>query len=449
MKSSSIIRTDRWLLQVDKDQQMLLRQTVVEYRRLVQALVGVVFVHWPRIGASETPLRDVELLIHQTTKNPTPRYRYFREHFYKFPSYYRRVAINEAIGQASSFVTRYSAWQSGQRSRRSALPPRLNGNSGSWPTLYRGQCVKFDEQYQTAEIKVFNGQDWVWITAPIARKRQRHTVSTNKLLSPKLVLTGKRFSLSVPFKIKVKQRSLGETVCAVDLGINTTATASIVHQDGTVTARKFIHFAADIDRRDKRLKRISKKARLTMGPGGSLSTGFCKGLYRKAKHINLNITQHTSKQLLDFAKKHNCAVVVFERLKGFRPTGGKKGSSLRQRFHGWLHRRIVDLTQQKFQEIGGRLAFVNPFQTSKRAYDGSGMVRRDASNYALAAFSSGKQYNADLSASYNIGARFWHKQRGGGNDPSLRPDQSFRRKPRIPVTLSTLWRDVDTPTTAA
>ena len=449
MKTTSIIRTDRWALQVNSQQEELFHQTIAEYRRLVCALVGVVFVHWPQIASSKAQLRDVEKLLHKTAKNPAPRYNYFGAKFYKFPSYYRRAAINEAIGQVSSFVTRYDRWQSGQRSRKDATPPRLNRAIQSWPALYRGQCVKFDEGYNHAEVKVFTGSDWIWTKVEISRKRKRHEASVNKLKSPKLTIHGRRFCLAVPFDIPRKKHPLGDAVCSVDLGLNTAATASIVHQDGTVTTRKFINYAVDIDRRDKRLKRISQKARLTMGSGGKLSKGFCSTWYRKAKHINRNIAQHASKEVVAFARDNGCAVIVFEHLKGWRPKGGRRGSTLRQRFHGWLHRGIVNLTQEKFEEVGGRLSFVSPRYTSKLAFDGSGEVKRDKKNYSQAVFPSGKRYNADLAASYNIAAKFWHKKLAGGNDPKLSSGESSRGKPRMPVTLSVLWRVVDTPTTAA
>ncbi len=60
----------------------------------------------------------------------------------------------------------------------------------------------------------------------------------------------------------------------------------------------------------------------------------------------------------------------------------------------------------KWSELGGKVVFVNPRGTSSYAYDGSGKLKRSSQNYELAVFSSGKQYNCDLSASYNIGARF-------------------------------------------
>ena len=62
--------------------------------------------------------------------------------------------------------------------------------------------------------------------------------------------------------------------------------AVIVNQYGTVTARKFFHPSADIDRRDVQAAIIRKKARKTQ----KLHRGFCKSQYRKARNINLNIS---------------------------------------------------------------------------------------------------------------------------------------------------------------
>jgi IS605 OrfB family transposase len=240
--------------------------------------------------------------------------------------------------------------------------------------------------------------------------------------------------LSVPFKIKTPKLADKESVLSCDLGINTTATVSIVNFNGTVSHREFIHPGRDIDRRDKRLKRISKKASLT----GKLQRGFASGLYRKAGNINREIGQKVSARLVKIAKQYGVKYIVFEHLKGWRPKGGKKRSTLRQRFHNWLHRRIVNLTEMKWSELGGKVAFVNPRGTSSYAYDGSGKLKRSSRNYELAVFANGKQYNCDLSASYNIGARFILKL-CGGNSPEVGQGKNSCPSPRSRGTLSMLW----------
>jgi IS605 OrfB family transposase len=308
--TKAIIRTDKWTLTTNQTERAHLARTIGMYRAFVRALIGVVYVHWPDIARAESPCQAVECLIHATKQNPHPTYRYFDRKFYKFPSYLRRAAIEFAIGQVSSFVTRSAGWQSGKRTRPDARPPRLNADTGVYPVLYVGQCI-----------------------------------------------------------------------------------------------------------------------------------GFCHGQYRKARHLNEEIAQRVSTRIIRFALAFGVTVIVFEYLKGWRPRGGKHGSTLRQRFHGWLHRRIVQLVTEKWEERGGQVAFVPAGDTSSQAFDGSGRVIRDTHKSSLARFSNGKRYHAGLSASQNIGARYWAPvlKLRRGNDPQTCSGKSSRQIPRMPVTLSTLW----------
>ena len=399
-----IVRTDKWTLAPDRTQRRMLRETVAIYRSYVQALIGVVWTHHREIVRAESSCAAVERFIHATSQNPSPTYRFFDRRFPKFPSYYRRAAIEAALGQVSSFVTRYDLWQSGQRRRRTAKPPTRTNEHGLNPPLYRGQCVKYDETLSLASIKVWNGTDWMWTDVRIRSTRHRHAVSTNKALSPTLLTDGKCMCLGVPFSstvVFIPKKQI-QRVCAIDLGINTTATASILTSDGTVVARHFFHRAADIDRRDKGLAQIRRKARQTTG-AGVLSTGFCASQYRKAANRNREMARTLSRHIVTFAQVHGVQAIVFEQLHDFRPRGGRATSTLRQRFHGWLHRQLAQHVQARAEEAGLRMEYVHPAGTSKYAFDGSGVVRRHPTNRALATFSTGKQYNADLSASYNIG----------------------------------------------
>lgn len=465
-KPKKIIRTDRWQVSATEEQNRWAAETLAIYRRYVRALIGVVWTHWPVIATAKSPLQAIEHLIHPTNKRPSVRYTFFRCHFYKFPSYLRRAAIEAAVGQVSSFAERYATWQSGIRSRRDALPPLRTGVNELHPPLYRGNMIKFHENFSVAELKLWNGKDWIWTKVPIRGKRSRHLLADkrpggltdNLPLSPTLLLRRGRLCLGIPFEIP-KFCQLGDrgAVCAIDLGINSTATASIVRSDGTVLARRFFHRGSDIDHRDKLLVRIRDKARKT----AKLSKGFCSGLYRKARHLNREMAQNVARDLYAFARSHGVTIFVFEYLKGFRPKRGRKRTTLRQRFHGWLHRLLVRLLQERAEEHGCLVRFVPPHQSSEYAFDGSGKVKRDKDNATLVTFPSGKHYNADLNASYNIAARYWaarlgHKDadanRRSGNDPEATPGQCPRRAPRIPVTLSSLWTvaaELEAATTAA
>ena len=439
-KKPTIIRTDKWRITPDGVQKQYLLNTVKEYRRLCRFLVTVVCTHWKDLGglSSDNVVPSVEKLIHKTAQNPEPKYPTIGKAFHKFPSYLRRAAIMFAVGQVSSYMTRYWDWQSGQsRNRRDAKPPILNSDAGCYPTLYKGQCFKL-HGFDQVEIKVFTGTDWIWIKMPIVSVRERHLVSTNQMKSPSLIVNDKSCHLSVPFECHPEKVKGSGLVASVDLGINTTATVSVVSQDGTVIYREFIHPGRDIDRRDKRLKSVSMRAKKTMGRSGKLSKGFCKNTYRKCRNINQQIGHTVSKRITQIAQIYSANAIVFEDLKGWKPKGGKKRSNLKQKFHGWLKSLIVELTQRKWAELGGKTITVIAAYTSKLAYDGSGQVKRDKNNYALATFSNGKKYNCDLNGSYNIAARGWQKL-DSRKDYEKRPSKSSGRLPRSWACLCDLW----------
>ncbi|MET0031171.1 MAG: IS200/IS605 family accessory protein TnpB-related protein, partial [Limnospira maxima] len=120
--------------------------------------------------------------------------------------------------------------------------------------------------------------------------------------------------------------------------------------------------------------------------------------------INRLFGQIVTMLIVHIAQQFNDDDIVFENLKGWNAKGGRKRSLLRQRFHGWLKRMIRDLTEMKWQEIGGKVIDVvaPPKSWLMTAVESKG---RDGQNYALAKFSSGKRYNADLNGALNIAAR--------------------------------------------
>ena len=438
-----IIRTDKWGLLPDKKQLLVLEDTVGIYRDFVRRLISIVNLRWREVATSDTPQRYVEQLINQTKNNPKPKYGKFfgrKTKLYKFPSYLRRAAINDAIGHVSSFQTRYRNWQGGTRKRRDALPPRLNTSCGVDPDLYKNQCIKIAADYSKAQIKVYKNNDWVWETVKIGTLARRHLIPEVKQLSPTLVVRNKLASLSVPYQIPRTNTLATNRYCGVDIGINTTAVVSIVDEVGVVHARKFIHDGRALDKRDKHLSRIRKKAASTK----KLHKGFAKLHYRKAANINKNLANSTAKQIINFAITNNATTVVIESLRNWKPKGGKRKSSLKQRFHGWVKSAIAERLEQLTQEHGIKLASVYARGTSSVAYDGTGKVKRDRDNYALGTFSTNKRYSIDLSASYNIAARYIaYKLELATKHGKLLASQNSGSKPGSWVSLSSLWGDTD------
>ncbi len=453
--SEEIIRTDVWQLSTTESQKRPMLLSVVEYRRFLRPLVLVINAQWISLVNLTTKERvnAVEKMIHQTAQNREPKHQYFQKvvrkypSFRKFPSYLRRAAIADAIGIVSSFQTRYRQWQSGIRKKRAARAPSLTAMCNSYPALYKGQQVRYHSNYSCVDLKIWSGTDWIWLLHIKIKKHglNRHLITGNKIQSPALVVNQKKCQLSMPIQVEKVDLNDSDFVCSVDLGINNAATASIVGRDGTVKARKFINPARDIDRRNQRRMMIAKKSKQTLEITNSeLPQGFCQGLYRKSSHINLEISRYVRRAIVNFAKTHNLKVIVFENLAGWKASAGKKGSLHKQKFHLWCHRKIVSSTQERWSELGGKIVLVNPKYTSAYAFDGSGKVKRDQDNYSLCRFPTGKLYHADLSASYNIGARYWYsyilgdKILGGNYFSRVYEGKSSHGTLRTPVTLGTL-----------
>ncbi|NET05117.1 MAG: hypothetical protein F6K16_10390 [Symploca sp. SIO2B6] len=144
-KVGEAVRTDKWKLHPTELQHQYCLLTVSEYRKFVRALIGMAYTHWHQMAdmSNKERLAFVETLIHPTAKRPSVKYEYFKKAKHKsvlkFPSYLRRAAIDNAIGQVSSFVTRYRTWQSGIGNRRDTKPPRLTADTDVYPALYHGR----------------------------------------------------------------------------------------------------------------------------------------------------------------------------------------------------------------------------------------------------------------------------------------------------------------------
>ena len=133
-------------------------------------------------------------------------------------------------------------------------------------------------------------------------------------------------------------------------------------------------------------------------------------LWAKAKGINRDISVKTANFIMNVAVLYNADVIVFEHLNR---TGKKRGSK-KQWLHLWRSQAVQSMVTDKAHRIGMRISHVCAWGTSRLAYDGSGRVLRgkeaDLPTYSLCRFQSGKVYHCDLSASYNIGSRYFIRE---------------------------------------
>ena len=379
-----------------------LSMTLKIYRKAVRVLALFYDTVWDDLSAvkeEKKRFNRAEHMVHSTKRN---RAVYdFDSLFPKMPSYLRRSAITHALGAVSSYRTRLAQWEEGGRKGKS---PVLGEMTHAMPVFYRGNMYKEGEG-DTAFLKLYNGGDWVWVSASLLHTDMeylRKNWTGVKASAPILEKRHRKYFLRFSFEEsrKLTGRPVQEQrICAVDLGINTDAVCSIMEADGTVCARKFIDFADEKDRLWKVLNRIRKKNR-EHGPKSAVS------LWKYAARCNDELAKKTAAAIVGFAEENHADVIVFEHLDMKGKVRGKR----KARLHMWKKRGVQKTCGHMAHRKGMRVARVCAWKTSELACDGSGKVERDPDNHSLCTFRSGKRYNCDLSASYNIGARYFIRE---------------------------------------
>ena len=387
-----------------RKQNIPIRQTLDVYRSAVSYLTEIYEQVWEeleRILETKKRFNEAEHLIHTTKKNQA-RFD-FDIRFPKMPSYLRRAAIQHALGSISSYKTRMGMWE---KSGQIGGKPKLVYENHVMPVFYRDVMYRENENGKDAAyLKLYDGHDWKWFHVRLSHTDMeylRKNWSGKKASAPTLERRHKKYFLRFSYTedvILTKVPIREQIICSVDLGINTDAVCTIMRSDGTVLGRKFIDFLSEKDRMYRVLGRISRFQR----KHGSVQV---KSRWAYAKRLNTELGRKIAGAVTGYAEENHADVIVFEYLEIKGKISGRK----KQKLHLWRKRDIQKRCEHQAHRRGMRISRICAWNTSRLAYDGSGTVVRDPGNHSLCTFQNGKRYNCDLSAFYNIGARYFIRE---------------------------------------
>ena len=394
------------------------------YRAAVDFFIHVTDGEWSVVSTKER-LQErqgiVESLTVRTAKRPFVPYCFEAAdtRFYKMPSYLRRAAINEAIGKVSSYRSNLANWEAADIKTRGRKPGYPTAGY-TYPCYYRDNMYLPGKSTYTAKLKVFIRNTWDWIEVELRKSDvdyiNHHCVpfsigedamKSRRICAPTLQKRHKKWYLDFPVEENVTLGNVpvnGQTIVAVDLGINNACTCCVMTPDGTVVGREFLSLPAENDSLGHAINRIKKAQQ-----HGAYKT---PRLWAFAKGMNDRIAVRTAQFIVDTAVMYNADAIVMKRLD----TGGKKRGSKKQRLHLWKSQYVQAMVEHKAHRNGIRISRVCAWNTSRLAFDGSGRVlrgkksERTGGNYSICEFSTGKIYNCDLNASYNIGARYFVRE---------------------------------------
>ena len=383
---------------VDNQFNNIFRETIKIFRKAVKFYIHLIEDEWDMFSnlKGNECIIIAEKLSHITKSHPNPKYD-FDSKFYKVPSYFRRNAIAKAFGIVSSYKSNYAKWEVYKQGK----PPRLQYNHLCMPTFYYHNMYEGDCHSASGKIKVFDGNDWVWKKINFKSQDLKYLKkywSGKKAKAPVLEYSYGKYSLRFAFEEQSKLRKTDiedQLILSVDLGINTDATCSVMDAKGTVYKRIFINAPYEKDLLLHRINRTKKYQRIH----GSKNV---QSQWSHINNLNKQISCIIAKRIVETAILYDIDAIIFEYLN----ITGKRT----QRIHLWRKREIQNIVEHQAHRNGIHVYRINPKNTSALAYDGSGEVKRGEHNYSICKFKSGKTYNCDLSASYNIGARYFIRE---------------------------------------
>ena len=407
----------------------ILKSTTEYYNKLITYLLHIINKEQTEIIIKDVKTHEnerrtrLEALIHATKNNEHPKYEDFDKEFPQFPSYIRRAAEKKAIGIYKSWYTNHHNWE---LAGKKGTEPRLQYKHDAALTFYNKNAYREDSEKgdNYVQLKLWDGKNWVWTDIPIRRQDVKYINGLGKQYkmsnAPTLTRRGHAWELRFAFKVKLdladedEQLETGShRICAIDLGVNTDATCCIMEPDGTIVARRFINLGAEKDRILNAHKRIRKAQ--------SNGARKLKKMWRKVNRLNDDLVIKLANKIVDFAVEYSCCAIACEYLNFSdgkrRKSKGKKGKR-NWKLHLWRYRDVYHRLCATAHKWGLRVHQVCAWGTSQLAFDGSGRVSRGkyivgndgvslGLPYSIVRFSSGKFYNADLNAAYNIGARYY------------------------------------------
>lgn len=420
----------------------LMRRTADICLSALKYCVSVILAEWESLsGLTQVERRRrIDVLIH-TTAGSIAKYPRFDEMFPNMPSYTRRAVIADAAGMVGSYHSSHRNWEALSPAERGAEPV-LGFPPHYELTFYRQDRELAGLQNGEIGLKLYDGKTWGWHYFRIAGSDAAYISAlseTRKMCSPSVYKKKGKYHIRFSFE---EERSLVQDgdrlayrILAVDLGIHAAASWCVMESDGTVHAKGVIRPACE----EGRLNHAINRKRMYQQAGKK-----SRCVYRWVTEANRQLSIRTAKELADTAVRYNADCIVFEHLDS---SGRIRGRRYRERIHMWRKCDIQDRVALQAHRLGMRISRVCAWGTSKYAFDGSGEVDRHSVyrykhgrkvyNYSVCTFRNGKVYNCDLSASQNIGARFFLREYARRKDcPEL---------PKTPQrTMSTLWDVVKT-----
>lgn len=309
----------------------------------------------------------------------------------ELPTYFRRAAINQAIGAVRSYIS----WSSKENIKSEPSKTKKFNKS---PLFYKGMYKNLTSKQ--VELKLWNGEKWDWYKANL---KGRNIDFKEDILSPTLVLQKDFVMMHIPVKEKVedartvKQRMQDEDlrVCGISFSNSDNfAICVIISKTGEFIKSKFIKGGNEYkERTSKILNNIKKNRRVN----SKLTEKDHKNYWDKLDKIDEDTAHKVSKEIIDFCLENKVKVIsiakIEEDVESFARKVGKHSPI-------YLKRKIVNFLEYKSFKNGIVITTVRQNYTASKCNICRGKVKKNNLEFIC---ENGHRGNYFFNTSMNIG----------------------------------------------
>ncbi len=350
------------------------------------------------------------------------------ENLPKIPLYFRRSAINMALGLARSYM---ASKERRQEEKKEFLPSIITSLDCSI-VLYKGMYRNFSKN--SIELKLYNGEKWVWVTYPYTG---REIPKEGRMLSPTLKVEKYATFLHIPVEIKVYDiRTVNERmekekkICAVSFPDNDClAVCVLMDRDGIVKESYFIRGGAEREKkRQKQVVRLekSKESRKSDVRKRDSEKGKTEDsrekqnigrenqkIYKKIQQINQYYAHQVSREIVAYCVKNEIKVIVVPNYESTIDFHTRRYLSA-DKFH-WQGRSIIRNLKYKAFQKGIVVTAIRPYHIADSCSEcGEKIQRYNQGHKASRNYYGGRLYhcpnghkgNSAFNTAKNIGRYF-------------------------------------------
>lgn len=326
--------------------------------------------------------------------------------FPKVPLYFRRAAINAAIGLTRSYVSRQKMLREDQKKKKVSELTTFTIS----PVYYKGMYKNFTDD--SIMLKVYTGKEWKWICFPY--KKDRNILIEMKCFSPTIKVDNTSAYLHMPVcktvrdvrtiqeRMKTEQKILAVSFPSHDC----LAVGVVLWKDGTYEKSIFLRGGAVLKNKRKILYKKAEKIRNT----SDMST---EKYYLKIEHLNEYYAHSISRKIVNYCLENQIKVIVvpnYEQRIDFTKRNYMKTNNF-----DWIGRRIIRYLKYKAFAEGIVVGTVKPYHITDvcsicgeyiKKYNQGYRPRKNYHGGQLYICPNGHRGNSFLNTAKNIGLHF-------------------------------------------